>query len=196
MAENVLAGNPLADDPALRDSDWLVVNPFALPLEDAHACAGVLAALSATDVDDTRLEEWLGIGCDGIYLKGTAERADIQRLDVALSVAEALSDRAAGAAVIVAEIATTAQGLLSTASLAGSSERLAALVFDETEVMRNLGIEAGAPAVAFARVHAVLKARQAGLPVLEVLPLAAPNRDAALARSRSEGFDAIAWRLA
>lgn len=133
-------------------------------------------------------------GAVGIALSGCRTGADIQRLAVLLSVAEALEDRAEGGTSILALTDGILPAPLSAESVANKTPRLAALVWDKKVLAKNLGVAddhngdwTGALAAASAAV--LLTAAAAGVPAYD----AASERDADsfaadCQRSRGAGF--------
>jgi citrate lyase subunit beta/citryl-CoA lyase len=78
-------------------------------------------------------------GISGVMLSSPETAADIQKLDVMLSVAEAKAGRALGKTQIVAMIGDNAAGILSTRNLAGCSSRLSALSWNMSKILEATG---------------------------------------------------------
>jgi citrate lyase subunit beta / citryl-CoA lyase len=116
--------------------------------------------------------------------------ADLQRLGAKLAVREARLGLAAGSTRIVAAI-DGAVGVLSLASFAGASPRLAALVADAAALEAEFGASRESGAVALARGLCVVSAAAASVPAIDGArngpfnPLMA--RGEAMA-ARAEGF--------
>ncbi len=105
---------------------------------------------------------------DGIVLPSAHNGADIQHLSVKLAVREAKLGFADGATKIIAMVATTPASLFELGSFAGSSTRLAGLIFGADDLAQALGTEASAlpdgtpsPALALAQSLALFAAKAA-----------------------------------
>lgn len=88
---------------------------------------------------------------------------DLQRCDVALSVAEAWAGREAGRVRIVAGVGSAA-GVMGAAALGGKSARLAGLAWNRRAFTADMGCPADSAAVGHARVQVLIAARAFGLP--------------------------------
>ncbi|WP_093232364.1 hypothetical protein [Sinorhizobium sp. NFACC03] len=153
-------------------------------------------------LDEEALNRLLDSGVDGIVLSGCRGRADIQRLDVMLRVAEAANGTAPNRIRIYAEYGGSPGGLLSPNPLTGSSSRLEALIFNGAALAKSLGCleptsaphqRVEAPILA-GRAYVVLRACEAGVPAYEVLPAATPDEAAtrwAHSLSRDNGFASV-----
>ncbi|MEI2300385.1 aldolase/citrate lyase family protein [Ensifer sp. MJa1] len=156
----------------------------------------------AGQLSEEHLNRLLDSGVDGLVLSECAGRSDIQRLDVMLQVAEASMGIASNRIRLYAEFGGSAGGLLSAHTLAGSSKRLDALIFDGTALATLVGCkeptaethERTAAPILAARAAVVLKASHAGIPAYEVLPTSCDNETRtrqALAKSRDNGFASV-----
>lgn len=166
------------------------------------SCRVYARVASINHVTEPALVALVRSGIDGVMLSGCRNRADIQRLDVVLRVAEASASGRTQPVGILAEYGTTPESVLSAASLAGSSSRLEGLVFDSAALAAALGCASTvgqpddvpvAPIVA-GRAAAVLRAREADLECYEMLPRTAISDEAvrrAFAASRGNGFSSI-----
>ncbi|NUS69407.1 MAG: aldolase [Ensifer adhaerens] len=143
-------------------------------------------------------------GFDGVVLSGCRGRADIQKLDVMLRVAEARIGLPVNYTRIYAEYGAAPEGLLSPHTLAGCSQRLEGLVFNGSALAKAVGCKEPASAahqgvaapVLAGRANVVLRAHEAGIRAYEVLP---PTADAAatrwaLSQSRNDGFASVVCR--
>lgn len=152
-------------------------------------------------LDEEALNRLLDSGADGIVLSECRGRADIQRLDVMLRVAEATNGIAPNRIRIYAEYGCAPEALLSPHPLIGSSPRLEALIFDGAALAKSLGCleptsaphqRVAAPILA-GRAYVVLRAYEAGVPAYEILP-ATPDETAtrwAHSLSRDNGFASV-----
>lgn len=147
------------------------------------------------------LKRLLDSGVDGIVLSGCRSRADIQRLDVMLRVAEATNGIAPNRIRIHAEYGGSPEGLLSPYPLTGSSPRLEALIFNGAALANSVGCleptsaphqRVAAPILA-GRANVVLRAFEAGVPAYEVLPATTDEAATRWAHSlsRDNGFASV-----
>jgi citrate lyase beta subunit len=135
-------------------------------------------------------------GVAGIALAGWRTGADIQRLAVLLSVAEAEGGRIAGSTAILAMTDGILPAPLSPHGLSDKSGRLAALVWDQRGLMQTLGTKraltddgAWTSAFAAARAAVLLTAAAAGVPAYDsVSNLTGEAFAIACERSRDDGF--------
>lgn len=170
------------------------------------ACRVFARIAPINHVTERELAQLLRSDIDGIMLSGCRGRADIQKLDVMLRVAEANAGGRRQSAAIIAEFGTTPESVLSPHALDGSSSRLEGLVFDGRALATALGCRATperpdeievAP-IAAGRAAAVLRAREAGLDCHEILPRGLSTETAvrrAFAASRANGFSSVVCRL-
>ena len=142
---------------------------------------------------------------DGVVLSECRSRADVQKLDVMLRVAEASTGSRPQQIAILAEFGAVPESVLSPYSFHESSPRLEGLVFDGQKLAAATGCEplpAGqdqvtAPPVATGRAATVLRAHEAGLACFDVLPQTAMTELAvrqAFAASRADGFSSVVCR--
>ena len=147
------------------------------------------------------LRRLLESGADGIVLSGCRGRADIQKLDVMLRVAEAAHGAAPDPIRIYGEYGSSPEGLLSTHPLTDSSPRLKALIFNGVALAKSIGCQEPTSArhqriaapILTGRANVVLRAFEAGVPAYEVLP-ATPDEAAARwvrSQSRDNGFASV-----
>lgn len=160
-------------------------------------------AESIGQINEDTLIRLVGAGIDGVVLAGCRGRSDIQRLDVMLRVAEAVSGSAPNRIKIYAEYGGSPEGLLSPHGLAEASARLEALIFNGAALAKSTGCKAPtvtahervAAPILMARAAVVLRAGEAGLAAYEVLPAnideAATRR--ALSQSRDDGFASVVF---
>ncbi|HEV7318903.1 MAG TPA: aldolase [Ensifer sp.] len=155
-------------------------------------------------LSEDELSRLLGCGIDGVVLTECRGRADIQRLDVMLTVAEAVGGMTANRTRIYAEYGGASEGLLSPHALSGSSARLEGLIFNGAALAAAVGCRAptgashervAAPILA-SRAYVVLKAHEAGVPAYEAMPADCDEAAAkwVLASSRDNGFAAVVCR--
>lgn len=142
---------------------------------------------------------------DGVVLSECRSRADVQKLDVLLRVAEASVSTRRQQIAILAEYGTTPESVLSPCSLHESSPRLEGLVFDGQKLAAATGcapplVQQGqvpAAPIAAGRAATVLRAHEAGLACYDVLPQTATTELAtrqAFAASRADGFSSVVCR--
>jgi citrate lyase beta subunit len=137
---------------------------------------------------------------DAILLSGCRNAADIQKLDVLLSVSEAKAVLPAGSTKILVECGAEAEFFLSPHSLAGKSARLRGLVFNgpalAEQTASNPHAQPEAAPLSFARAVCVLKAAEARVPCYKI---ASPESGLAdipniRAKSMADGFKDIVVR--
>jgi len=132
-----------------------------------------------------------------ILLSACRNVADIQKLDVVLTVFEAEGNLPIGSTAILAECGAEAEFFLSPHSLAGKSARLRGLVLNAQALSEITGSEPDAYAqpapLSFARAVCVLKAAEARVPCYEMLPpeIGPVEMLNAQAESKANGFDNI-----
>lgn len=165
----------------------------------------VLARVDPVErLSEDELNRVLGSGIDGVVLSGCRGRADIQRLDVMLQVAEATKGVTANRIRLYAEYGGAPEGLLSPHALAGSSTRLEALIFNGTALADALGCKEptgashqrlAAPVLA-GRAYVALRAHEASVPAYEMLPADCDGAATkwAVATSRDNGFASVVCR--
>lgn len=205
-------GAPLPTPADLKAVDGIVVDlgygddAFARVMEAAKSACRVFARIAPVDcLADDELVRLLRHDIDGVVLSGCRSRADVQRLDVMLRVAETSAGRRAQQMVILAEYGTVPESALSPYSLGGSSPRLEGLIFDGSELAAAIGCkppeerqdgETVAP-IAAGRAAAILRAHEAGLACYEGLPQTAVTEKAvrrAFTASCSNGFSSVVCR--
>jgi citrate lyase beta subunit len=142
-----------------------------LAIFDAHASPEELAAA-------------LRDGPTAILLENCCGVDDLQRSDIALSVAEARAGLAIGGVAIVASAADSARGLLALQTLGGKSSRLAGLTWNRAALCRDLSCDEGSAISEHARIQLLVAARAFGLPAYDCLE----GGEAADKSGRSPGF--------
>lgn len=174
------------------------------PATRTDASGAARFVLVATGDGEDAIRRAVAIRPDGIALAGCLRGADVQRLDVLLSVAEAEADMAPG---ILPVLALT-DGLLpsprSEHGFTGKSPRLGGLVWDWQALQRLTGAarvrdEAGrwTDAFAAARGAVLLSAKAAGLRAYDAFdPLSPTGLEHACRASRLDGFDGVLVRRA
>lgn len=149
---------------------------------------------------DTCLADILPARPDGVIVSGVRNGADLQRMDVMLSVAEAFAGLEAGATALLAIIGDNPAGLLEAGSLAGRTPRLKAIGRNATTLAATLGTDdrslvPGADgAVSLSRGLTVLAAAKAGVAALDWIDPALEGQTLieACARARADGFAILA----
>ncbi|MCJ8051746.1 hypothetical protein GB928_003830 [Shinella curvata] len=146
--------------------------------------------------DIATLQKALVAGAATIALDGCRIGADLQRFATLLSVAEAQADRPEGSTPILAFTDGILPAPAARESLAGKSQRLAGLVWDQRALAAALGatrtstdFDDCAPPFAAARAATLLTAAAAGVPAFDsAIELEEEALERALKRSRTEGF--------
>jgi citrate lyase beta subunit len=145
----------------------------------ALACAGdsrIERRFVVVDPDSglKTLRQDIAAGATGIALTGCRTGADIQRLAVLLSVAEAEENLAEGSTPILAITDGILPAPVSPQSFLGKTTRLAGLVWDERGLVKTLGVVPARTAngewsipFAAARAAALLAAAAAGIPAYD-----------------------------
>ncbi len=134
---------------------------------------------------------------DGIVLSGCRNAADIQKLDVSLSVIEAGRNLPIGTTAILAECGAEPEFFLSPHSLSGKSARLRGLVFNRVAFGGLTSTDINGPlasgALSFSRAVCILKAAETRIPCYEILPPGIGLVDLLKARaeSKANGFTDI-----
>mgnify|MGYP000341315848 CR=1 FL=1 len=124
-----------------------------------------MPSLGCGSLDDAELLASLPAGDSAhVLLEDCRGADDLQRFDIALSVAEARAGRDVGAIKIVAGTASAAS-LLHVATLAGRSARLVGLAWDRGGFSRDLGCTPDAPLAAHGEMTWLIAARATGLPL-------------------------------
>lgn len=137
---------------------------------------------------------------DGLIVTGVRNGVDLQRIDVTLSVAEAVAGLEHGATALLAIIGDNPAGLLDAGSLAGRTPRLKAIGRNATTLVAALGIERHSPApsassaVSLSGGLTVLAAAKAGVAALDWIDpdLEGEALSEACARARADGFAILA----
>lgn len=198
--------------PASADAMALVPGPTT---DDWHRAAGrvirhrrappgvpVLVTVdSGLDADqlDARLSIIVPARPDGLILSGVKNGADLQRIDVMLSVVEASAGCEPGETAVLAIIGDNPAGLLDTASLAGRTPRLQAIGRNPAALAAALGIAEPSPArsvdgaIALSRGLTALAAANAGVAALDWLDPALNGKalSEACRRARADGFGVL-----
>ncbi|PJI42696.1 MAG: hypothetical protein CTR54_09380 [Rhizobium sp.] len=137
---------------------------------------------------------------NGLIVTGVRNGVDLQRIDVMLSVAEAIAGREHGATALLAIIGDNPAGPLDAGSLAGKMPRLGAIGRNATALAAALGIERHSPApsassaVSLSRGLTVLAAAKAGVAALDWIDPALEGEALieACGRARADGFGILA----
>lgn len=148
------------------------------------------------DVGLETLRHTIADGAAGIALTGCRTGADIQRLAVLLSVAEAEENLAEGSTPILAITDGILPAPVSPQSFFGKTARLAGLVWDQRGLVKTLGVVPARTAngewttpFAAARAAVLLAAAAAGIPAYDsASDLNGEAFTADCVRSRDDGF--------
>lgn len=197
------AADALAILPGNAMADWPLAAQMIRRHRQAHLEVPVLIAVdSGLDADqlDERLTIVIPARPDGLIVTGVRNGADLQRMDVMLSVAEAVAGQEPGQTVILAIVGDNPAGLLDAGSLAGRTPRLMAIGRNAAVLAATLGIEAtpevshAGNALSLSRGPTVLAAAKAGVAALDWLDPALEGEalDEACARARADGFGILA----
>lgn len=204
--ENVGQLAPSADAlvtiPGETIADWRAAALFMTRRREVDSETPLLALVDsalASDALDERLEILIPARPEGIVLSNVAEGAELQRLDVALAVAEAIAGREHGETALIPMIGDNASGLLSIASIAGRTPRLRAVGRAATALAAELRIPGSpdrqheAAPVALSRGLTLLGAAKARVAALDWLDpsLAGDDLERACAAARRDGFAAL-----
>jgi len=146
--------------------------------------------------DLSALRRAVAAGIAGVALTGCRSGADVQRLAVLLSVAEAEEDQPEGASRVLAVTDGILPAPVAADGFSGKSARLTGLIWDHAALARTLGVESGRTAdgawsapFAAARTAVLLSAKAAGLRAYDSAgPLAAEAFAEDCRRSRDDGF--------
>lgn len=158
---------------------------------DAHTPPGAWMRIEAGQETADSIRRAAASGLAGIVLGNAREGADLQRVDVLLSAAEALSGRPVGGMGIVARAADHPAGVLALSSFADKSPRLVALGGGGDTLRHALGLASReAEPLRQARGLLVLAAAAAGVPALAGAEagLAPEDFEALCRRDRDQGF--------
>lgn len=188
--------------PGQSSADWRAAALYLTRRRQIEGETPLLVLVdSALDDDalDERLEILVPARPDGIVLSGVADGTELQRLDVALSVAEATAGREPGETPLIAMIGDNASGLLSVAGFAGRTPRLMAIGCAVTSLAAELGIDGslarqGEPApVALSRGLTLLGAAKARVAALDWLDpsLEGSDLERACIAARRDGYSAL-----
>lgn len=134
---------------------------------------------------------------DAVHLGACETAAEIQKLDVLMSVHEAEAERASDPALIFAEFGTTASGILAPGSYKNRSRRLAGLILNPQALIDHLGLAPGETAddlLRLARSMTLLKAREAEVPAFIAATIGASGRAAGLRKAEADGFSGLIAR--
>ncbi len=190
--------SPIAGRPARPYEEGMNALPHALfrASDTLTTPLGAFLVQQAGAEDASALRRALAGGLTGVALAGCRRGADVQRLAVLLSVAEAEEDRPEGSCPILAVTDGILPAPAGAEGFAGSSARLAGLVWDHAALARTLGAEdcraadgAWTAPFAAARAAVLLSARAADLRAYDsACPLAGENFVEDCRRSRADGF--------
>ncbi|MBW8446167.1 MAG: hypothetical protein K0M49_11100 [Arenimonas sp.] len=196
------AAGALVVSPGGSTADWRAAALFLTRRRQTKSETPLLVLVdSALDSDalDERLEILVPARPDGIVLSSVADGSDLQRLDVALSVAEAMAGREPGATPLIAMIGDNASGLLALASFAGRTPRLRAVGRAARALAAELRMEGSpnqqgdAAPVTLSRGLTLLGAAKAQVAALDWLDptLTGHDLERACAAARRDGFSAL-----
>lgn len=196
-----------ADALAIRTGDtpgdWSLAAQMIVRHRQVRPDVPVLLAIDAgLDADD--LDACFAIILptrpDGLIVSGVRNGADLQRIDVLLSVAEAVAGQDPGKTALLAIIGDNPAGPLDAGSLANRTPRLKAIGRNAATLAAALGIDG--PSQAQGAVSAVqlscgltiLAAAKAGVAALDWIDPALEGQtlSEACARARADGFGILA----
>ncbi|MBB3974951.1 citrate lyase beta subunit [Rhizobium azooxidifex] len=156
---------------------------------------GTCIVLVPADESEATLRAAVRLKPFALALMGCRSGADVQRLDVLLSVAEAIEGVAPGTTRILAWTDGILPAPFDDAGFDGKSARLSGLVWDWRALARLLGASrcrnddgAWTHAFASARTATLMSAKVAGVPVYEVAE-GGSDFAADCRRARADGFD-------
>lgn len=148
--------------------------------EEANLTMPVLSLRDEGFESDAAAAVASGTKC--ILLADCRGSEDLQRCDMALSVAEASEARDAGATLIVASV-DSAAALMQLSLLGGKSARLAGLTWNRAAFCDGIGCTHDSPVAGHARISVVVAARAFGVPAYDTQEM---DQDAS-----AFGFDGI-----
>lgn len=191
----ILAGNAV--------DDWSLAAQMILRHRQALPEVPVLIVVDA-GLDADHLDACFAIILparpDGLIVTGVRNGADLQRMDVMLSVAEAVAGLEHGATALLAIIGDNPAGVLDAGSLAGRTPRLKVIGRNATVLAAALGTDDHSPspgddsAVSLSGGLTVLAAAKAGVAALDWIDPALEGEalSEACARARADGFGILA----
>lgn len=200
-ADAVLIDLAECDDDGIGDARQRTIDFAAHRSERESARQKFLIGIHGMEDDDRAradLVAQLPLRPDGVVITANSG-AQIQKLDVMLSVEEIVHGQTAGETDIVA-LCGNAMGVLAAQSFARKSPRLKALVFDAPSLARSLGARHVANAdggwsyaLATARSLMLLGARAASVAAVDFAPpgLLGEALRAACAQSLADGYGAM-----
>lgn len=189
----------LADD---TPGDWSLAAQMILRHRQVRPDVPVLIVIDA-GLDADHLDACFAIILparpDGLLVSGVRNGADLQRMDVTLSVAEAVAGQDPGGTVVLAIIGDNPAGLLDAGSFAGRTPRLRAIGRTAAVLAATLGIERHSPApsassaVSVSGGLTVLAAAKADVAALDWIDPALEGEalSEACARARADGFGVL-----
>lgn len=168
------------------------VAAFAALIRAAAAGVPVYARVTANAAGGlAELAMVLPAAPDGIWLGDAVGRVDIERLGVALGVAEAEAGLGDGAIRIVASVESAA-GALRVLSLSEAGPRLAGIACDGGAIARETGAAADSETMRVVRAGVVLAAAAAGVPAMDATGI--DLRPIQAARAARDGFSGLLVR--
>ena len=203
------ADSPLSvlDGPAARGADALVLSTAggiesvcAILSSSPHAARKVPLHVIVSPFSSGRTGDELcalmPLQPDAIHLRACETSADVQKLDVLMSVHEAECGWQPPPIPIFAEFGATASAVLAPGSYKNGSRRLAGLIWNPGALLDHVGVSAtpddGAAndLARFGRSMVLLKAREAEVPALLAVS-GAQDRGTSLRQAKAEGFSGI-----
>lgn len=155
--------------------------------------AGLILLSAALDHEtlDICLPGAIGKRPAGVIVTDLSNGSELQRIDVALSVAEAVAGLEAGMTAIIGMCGDNAAGLLASSSFAGKSRRLAALGRNTDRLAQSLFSDRQHEP--FTGGLTVLAAAAAGVPAIDWLDpsLSGDDLPEACNKARADGFSAL-----
>ncbi|GEO83235.1 MULTISPECIES: hypothetical protein [Alphaproteobacteria] len=188
--------------PGAQAENWTIAAEMLTRFRQTDGETALLVtADSALDADslDARLSVIIPARPDGLLVTGVRAGADLQRIDIALSVAEVMAGREPGTTALVAIMGDNPSGLLAAGSFAGKSTRLRGIGWRAAMLADQMGIDTGqraqiqTDAISLGRGLTALAATTAGVTALDWLDpnLLATPLSRACADARANGFGAL-----
>lgn len=193
-------------DPAAGGTDALVlstaggIEPVCTFLRSwPHPARNIPLHVSVSPFSSGRTEDELRalmpLHPDAIHLRACETSADVQKLDVVMSVHEAECGWQGPPVPIFTEFGATASGILAPGSYKNRSHRLAGLVWNAEALLEHIGVSAAPDGAAadlarLGRCMALLKAREAEVSAFLAVA-AARDRKTSLRRAKADGFFGI-----
>lgn len=168
---------------------------FKLYAERASWQVGRSLPLVASDETDMLAEILRDSGSDTVVMADCRGGAELQRFDMALSVAEARLALAEGRTKVIASACDSPAGFFMLGTFAGKSGRLAGLTWDRAAFASEMRCDPSSETAEMARQHVVIAGRAAGVLVYDCGDASGDADLTFIGQSRALGFDGLASRL-